>query len=89
MDRNVVAVSQHQIGYEIVDAKELAALWRVPESWVREQSRSRASDPIPHVKLGRYVRYELGSPAIEEWWARHRRMAPAGKKPVSNAQSKH
>lgn len=58
--------------YEIVAAKELARRWCVPESWVREQVRSRTTDPIPHVRLGKYVRFEWGSPQLEQWWNSHR-----------------
>ncbi len=31
--------------YEVVDAVELAQRWRVPVSWIREQTRDRATDP--------------------------------------------
>jgi hypothetical protein len=58
--------------YEIIDSKELARRWHLPETWVRDYVRARASDAIPHVRLGRYVRFEWGSPTLEEWWARHR-----------------
>ena len=33
--------------YEVVDAIELAQRWRVPVSWIREQTRNRAADPLP------------------------------------------
>jgi excisionase family DNA binding protein len=38
----------------LVDAKHIAALLGVPLSWVRDHTRS---GEIPHVPLGRYVRY--------------------------------
>jgi hypothetical protein len=56
---------------EVLIAEELAARWRVPESWVREQTRSRCMDPIPHVRLGRYVRFSWNSPELNDWWERH------------------
>jgi hypothetical protein len=56
--------------FEVLTAEELAERWRVPESWVREQTRSRCTDPIPHVRLGRYVRFSWGSPELNSWWAR-------------------
>jgi hypothetical protein len=59
-------------GYEVIDSVELAKRWSVPESWVREQTRSRAADPLPHVRLGRYVRFEWGSPRLTKWWERRR-----------------
>jgi excisionase family DNA binding protein len=37
-------------------AKDLAELLNVPESWVREHTRSGS---IPHLELGRYKRYRL------------------------------
>ncbi len=57
---------------EIIDSKELASRWRLPESWVRDRVRTRSDDPLPHVKVGRYVRFEWGSPELIERWARHR-----------------
>jgi len=57
---------------EIIDSKELARRFRLPESWVRDRVRSRCDDPLPHVKVGRYVRFEWGSRELVEWWARHR-----------------
>jgi hypothetical protein len=53
--------------FEYLDCKELARRWNLPESWVREQVRSRTDDPIPHVRFGKYVRFRWGSPEIEEW----------------------
>ncbi len=60
------------IGYEIIDAGELAKRWKVPQTWVYEYTRRRNGDHLPHVRLGRYRRFEWGSPALMEWWARHR-----------------
>jgi hypothetical protein len=56
--------------FEVLTAEELAERWRVPPSWVREQCRSRCADPIPHARLGRYVRFSWGSPDLIQWWAR-------------------
>jgi hypothetical protein len=58
--------------FEIVDANELARRWSLPVSWIREQTRSRAADPIPHVRLSRYRRFEWNSPALLKWWAKRR-----------------
>lgn len=60
------------MSYEIIDSGELAKRWHLPETWVRDYVRTRKPDPIPHVKLGRYVRFEWGSPQLGDWWARHR-----------------
>jgi hypothetical protein len=51
---------------------ELADRLAVPQSWVREKTRERARqrdrDPLPVVRLGKYVRFSW--PAIEAWLAR-------------------
>jgi len=53
--------------YEFIDAKELARRWCLPVSWIREQVRSRCTDPLPHIKFGKYVRFRWGSPELEAW----------------------
>jgi hypothetical protein len=55
----------------ILDSAGLAAKWAVPETWVREYTRDRATDPIPHYKLGRYVRFRFGSKELNDWFERH------------------
>jgi hypothetical protein len=60
------------MGYENITVDELAARWGVRPSWVRAYVRRGASDPIPHVKLGKYVRFEWGSPELEAWFDRRR-----------------
>jgi excisionase family DNA binding protein len=39
----------------LLTADEIAELLSVPPTWVREQTRTGT---IPHVRLGRYVRFE-------------------------------
>ncbi len=58
--------------YEVIDSAELAKRWNLPESWIREHTRGRATDPIPCVRVGRYVRFEWGSPKLLAWWAKRR-----------------
>ena len=61
-------------GIELIDARELARRWRLPESWVRAQSRERVPRDrrIPSLRFGRYRRYEFGSARLDEWLAKHR-----------------
>lgn len=49
-------------GDRLLEAKDVAAMLSVPVTWVRGHTRSGA---IPHVPLGRYVRYDRGD--IETW----------------------
>jgi len=62
-------------GFELIDSGELAARWKVPESWIRSRTRERTpkTERIPCVRLGRYVRFEWGSPRLQEWLATQRR----------------
>jgi excisionase family DNA binding protein len=46
----------------LLDAKAVSERLGVPESWVRESARSGA---MPHVRLGRYVRFDLDD--VERW----------------------
>ncbi|MDZ4180414.1 MAG: helix-turn-helix domain-containing protein [Coriobacteriia bacterium] len=40
----------------LLDVRELAAILAVPESWVYQRT---ADGSIPHVRVGRYVRFDL------------------------------
>jgi excisionase family DNA binding protein len=48
----------------LLTAKEVAELLAVPESWVREATREGR---IPHLRLGRYRRYQRA--ALDAWLA--------------------
>ena len=62
---------------EIIDAQELAARLKLRKSWILEGTRSRAVDPIPHLKFGRYVRFGWGSRELSRWLERR----AGGRKP--------
>jgi excisionase family DNA binding protein len=51
----------------LVTAEYVAELLEVPVSWVREHTRNGT---IPHIKLGRYVRYDKSEIAA---WIEHLR----------------
>jgi hypothetical protein len=55
---------------EFIDSSELASRLHVPVTWVRDQVRSRMEDPLPHVHLGKYVRFLWGSSELEDWISR-------------------
>ena len=48
----------------LLDAAAVAERLAVPKSWVLESARSGA---IPHVRLGRYVRFDLDD--VDAWLA--------------------
>jgi excisionase family DNA binding protein len=43
---------------DILTPEEVAARLKVPESWVYEKTRVRCRNPIPCLRLGRYVRFD-------------------------------
>lgn len=79
-----VANSSHR--YEFIDSKELASRWNLPESWVREQVRSRSADPLPHIRFGKYVRFRWHSPELEDW--ADRRIVSSSNRVVGRALGK-
>ena len=60
-----------RVMYEIIDAVELSKRWSLPLSWVREYTRTRTKDTIPHLRLGHYVRFRWDSPELNQWLERH------------------
>ena len=52
----------------LLDAKGAAALLNVPATWVLAEARA---DRIPHVRLGRYVRFDAAE--LHVWWQTRRR----------------
>ena len=50
---------------ELMTVSEIAAILKVPVSWVYERTRRRGIERIPHVKLGKYLRFSI--PEIKKW----------------------
>ena len=42
---------------QLLSVQEVAKLLQVPVSWVYEHTRPRCAAPLPHVKLGKYLRF--------------------------------
>ena len=60
--QNAVTPNNSAAVLEILTPQQVAERLQVPVSWIYEQSRNRSSirvpDPLPHMKLGRYLRYD-------------------------------
>jgi excisionase family DNA binding protein len=56
----------------LLTAADVAELLAVPERWVREHTRGGL---LPHVRLGRYVRYR--HEAVARWLDEHERAGAA------------
>ena len=50
---------------ELMDVAETARVLNVPISWVYERTRRRGNERIPHIKLGKYLRFEPS--AVRTW----------------------
>jgi excisionase family DNA binding protein len=50
---------------DILTPEELASRLKVPDSWVYEKTRGRCRNPIPCLRLGRYVRFDWT--AVATW----------------------
>jgi hypothetical protein len=68
-DVPLVSSNEELVMDTLIDAPELARRLRVPESWVRNRTRARtpAAERIPCVRLGKYLRFEWGSPRLQSW----------------------
>lgn len=41
----------------LLTVREVAELLKVPASWVYEHTRRRTPDRLPHLRLGKYLRF--------------------------------
>ena len=69
-----------QSGDELLTLAEAAAFLKVPKSWIYERTRSGG---IPHLKLGKYLRFPRAD--LLQWIETQRRSA--SKKAVSEVQT--
>ena len=51
--------------------QQLADYLRVSPTWVYARTRRCSADLIPHLKIGKYVRFDLGAQDFQEWLKRH------------------
>ena len=49
----------------LISVDELSACLNVPRSWVYSRTRIKGPDQIPHIRVGKYVRFDLD--AVMEW----------------------
>lgn len=49
----------------------LAGFLGVPVGWVYKRTRKNGPDKIPHIKLGKYVRFNPESKLFQQWLEKH------------------
>ena len=42
---------------KMLTVKELAGILNVPASWIYERTRKGSNDRIPHIRVGKYIRF--------------------------------
>jgi excisionase family DNA binding protein len=65
VSRHFYHISPRLKAEDVLTPEELAARLKVPESWVYEKTRARCRNPIPCLRLGRYVRFDWN--AVISW----------------------
>lgn len=60
-----VIMAANEWDHGLMDVTETARMLRVPVSWVYERTRRRGRERLPHLKLGKYLRFEIA--AVREW----------------------
>ena len=58
-------MSSNEWNCELMTVAEIARTLHVPASWIYERTRRRGAERIPHIKLGKYLRFEIG--AVRKW----------------------
>ena len=50
---------------DLLTVEELADRLKVPSSWIYRRTRCRSRDRLPHIKIGKYLRFE--EKAVQAW----------------------
>lgn len=58
-------------GTGLLDVHQVAAYLHVSARWVYERTGASAAHPIPHLKLGKFIRFRL--PDVAAWLDNHSR----------------
>jgi hypothetical protein len=51
--------------------EELSEYLGVPIGWVYDRTQANGPETIPHIKLGKYIRFNPDSPAFQSWLLTH------------------
>jgi excisionase family DNA binding protein len=57
--------SNTEYSAQLLTVSEIAQTLRVPVSWVYERTRRRGFEGMPHIKLGKYLRFDPDT--VSEW----------------------
>jgi hypothetical protein len=56
---------------KLMTPEELAGYLRVDIRWIYKRTASDSEDKIPHLKMGKLLRFDIGSEAFQIWLQSH------------------
>ena len=59
------------VSRQLMNITELAGRLGVPKSWIYERTRCNGPERIPHLKMGKYLRFDPESEAFKKWLHGH------------------
>jgi excisionase family DNA binding protein len=57
--------------FDLLTVTEIAAALKVPIAWVYERTRRRGPEQMPHLKVGKYLRFRHSD--VDRWLERFER----------------
>ncbi len=67
---NAATVGEESLDNPLLTVDDVARSLKVHRSWVYERTRRRGRHCLPHIKLGKYLRFEVSS--LRRWLAEQR-----------------
>jgi predicted DNA-binding transcriptional regulator AlpA len=64
-------MNSHQTMKRLLRVAELAEFLGVKPSWIYDRTSQQGPEVIPHLKLGRQLRFDLESEAFQKWIQDH------------------
>ena len=58
-------------GRRFWNVEELSDYLAVPAGWVYDRTQANGPEVIPHIKLGKYIRFDPESEAFRGWLEKH------------------
>ena len=55
---------------KLIGVSDLATALSVPPSWIYARTRIKGAEQIPHIRCGKYVRFDID--AVMEWLQKDR-----------------
>ena len=59
------------LGRRFWNVEELSDYLAVPAGWVYDRTQANGPEIIPHIKLGKYIRFDPESEAFRSWLETH------------------